>query len=52
VGLITFAVAAARRLVHLRERDAPGAAARARAEARRRDEARSKERRRKVSGGG
>jgi hypothetical protein len=51
VGLITFAVAAARRLAHLRGRESPGAAARAQAERRREDEARSKERRRKVSGG-
>jgi hypothetical protein len=53
VGLIAFAVAAARRLAHVREPE-PGAAARKRAELRRADEARTKERRRKrkVSGGG
>lgn len=49
MGLIAFAVAAARRLSQLRERDTSGAAARARAEARRADEARAKERRRKLS---
>jgi hypothetical protein len=48
MGLIAFAVAAARRLAQMRERDS-GAAARERAERRHADEAKARERRRKLS---